>query len=46
MKMAEFGGLWRSLAYPESLFWVNSDRIFVMLFITRVSTFFEILEFI
>jgi len=34
MILAEFGGEWRSLAYPKSLFWVRPGCIFTLLFIT------------
>jgi hypothetical protein len=27
-----FGGVWQSLAYPESLFWVRAGCIFTLLF--------------
>jgi hypothetical protein len=33
--MAEFGGEWRSLAYPEFLIYVLAGSNFTMLFITR-----------
>ena len=33
VKVAEFGGIWRSLAYLESLFWLRLGSNFALLYI-------------